>query len=343
MDQAGRRYHGAMQAPMIPGNEPQRMAAVARLSILDTKSEQSFDSIVELAGTLASTPIAAFSIIDSERQWFKSSIGLDLRQTGRDISFCGHVVASDKELIVPNAREDQRFHDNPLVTDGPGIGFYAGVPVHGPDNFCIGSLCVIDQKPRQLSVAQVAGLHHLAGLIERELVLRTSSVIDSLTGLYNRGHFDQRVSEEWRRAQRPGQDFSLMLIDIDHFKKLNDSLGHQAGDDALRRVAQLLRQCTRRAGDLLARYGGEEFVIIVPNATAAVAMLLAERCRAAVEAAGLEHPGRPDALGRVTISVGLASMWPLPGESEQELIRRADQALYDAKKAGRNRVVTFEA
>lgn len=332
-----------MHPPLVPLNEPDRLRAIQRLEILDTDSEASFDSIVELARTLTGVPIAAFSLVDDTRQWFKSSEGLTVQQTSRDVSFCGHVVQNEALMVVPDALRDDRFSDNPLVTDGPCIRFYAGVPVYTPDRYCVGSLCVIDRIPRELSTMQLSALRQLAALIERELILRSASTIDALTELYNRGHFDQRLVDEWRRVKRDGGAFGVMMIDVDYFKRLNDSRGHQQGDLTLKRLAAVLKSCLRRPGDVLARYGGEEFVAIISQADAAAATQMAETVRAAVEAAALPHPDRPDGRDTVTVSIGVSVAAAGSGTTPEQLLKSSDTALYRAKSEGRNCVRTAAA
>jgi diguanylate cyclase (GGDEF)-like protein len=326
-----------MEAAKVPLNETLRLEALRRLDILDTASEESFNAIVDVARTMADTPIAAFSVINAHRQWFKADIGMGQQQTGRDVSFCGHVVFNESDLVVPDTLEDHRFDDNPLVTGGPNIRFYAGVPVRSPDGYCVGTLCVIDRKRRELSPQQRGGLHRLAGLIERELALRTVSATDALTALFNRGHFDIRLGEEWSRARRQGTPLAVLIMDVDYFKRYNDRLGHPAGDVALKQVAAAMKQSARRAGDVVARYGGEEFVAILPSTDAEAMAVVAEKIRAAVYDLGLPHPSRPDSVGLVTVSIGAAMASPARGGSEVEMLHRADLALYTAKQNGRNR------
>jgi diguanylate cyclase (GGDEF)-like protein len=158
---------------------------------------------------------------------------------------------------------------------------------------------------------------------------------DQLTGLYNRRHFETALAHEWVRAHRLRRAIALVMVDIDHFKALNDSLGHVAGDDALRAVASVIAQCARRAGDVAARFGGEEFVVLLPGAEDAYVRALAEEIRAAVEALDLQHPAV--ALLRVTVSVGVATV-AAPATLEPTLVAAADRALYRAKAAGRNGV-----
>ena len=166
---------------------------------------------------------------------------------------------------------------------------------------------------------------HLAGAIE---TLHRMSNTDALTGTANRRHFDDTLTLEWRRALRNTMPLSLVMVDIDYFKPYNDTYGHQAGDELLRRVAQTLQSRLHRAGDLVARYGGEEFAILLLGVDAQRAREVAERTRADVEA-----------LGDVTISAGVATVVPDRDMSPNDLVSAADAALYEAKRAGRNRVI----
>jgi diguanylate cyclase (GGDEF)-like protein len=191
---------------------------------------------------------------------------------------------------------------------------------------------------------QLAGAIHMAA-INRELEeanqrLQRLSSIDGLTGIANRRQLDQTFEIEWRRAFRQGTAISLVLFDLDAFKRYNDAYGHQRGDDCLRLVAATLRGQAHRAADLVARYGGEEFVAILPEVDPAGALHYAEQARAAIEQLALRHESAP--AGVVTISAGVATAEPRHGGSPRELIARADRALYLAKDRGRNRVETVE-
>ncbi|MDQ4064086.1 MAG: GAF domain-containing protein, partial [Actinomycetota bacterium] len=156
------------QAP-LPLNEAQRIASLRGLHILDTPYEERFDRITRLAQRLFSVPIALVSLIDVNRQWFKSCIGLDLRETPRSTSFCAHAILSDEALVIPDAQLDPRFADNPFVTGPPHIRFYAGQPLVGPNNQKLGTLCIIDRRPRQLDTDNLNALRSLAALAENEL------------------------------------------------------------------------------------------------------------------------------------------------------------------------------
>ncbi len=186
------------------------------------------------------------------------------------------------------------------------------------------------------------GLERANLQLERaNLQLRSLSYVDDLTGLANRRHFNALLDEEWRRAARAGTWVALVLIDVDHFKELNDTLGHDQGDRCLVQLGQVLVEGLRRAGDVVARYGGEEFAVLIPGAQVVQAAVLAEQLRRRVEELGLRQPGSPGLA--VTISAGAAACQPRAGESPEQLIKAADEALYAAKRAGRNRVSSADA
>ncbi len=162
--------------PPIPSNELERLATLRSYRLLDTKAEEDFDRVVSLASEICATPIALFSLVDEDRQWFKSKVGLDAEQTPKDVSFCAHAVAADEELLVNDTREEPRFMDNALVLGAPFIRFYYGVPVHAREGQPLGTLCVIDREPRTLTDTQRAALGQLSREIELRLELRRTNL-----------------------------------------------------------------------------------------------------------------------------------------------------------------------
>ena len=165
------------------------------------------------------------------------------------------------------------------------------------------------------------------------------SVTDALTQLSNRGHFDVMIEEEVRRSLRTETPLSVLLLDIDHFKRVNDTYGHQFGDDCLRLAADTLKQYGQRAGDVVARYGGEEFVMAFPGMNSSEASKQAERIRAAVAALRPAHGG---GHLEMTISIGVATLQPPANRTPTQLLASADAALYRAKHNGRNQVAVAE-
>ncbi|GAB4175989.1 MAG: diguanylate cyclase [Rhodocyclaceae bacterium] len=170
--------------------------------------------------------------------------------------------------------------------------------------------------------------------------LRRLSSIDGLTGIANRRQFDETFAREWRRSVRMKRPLALVLCDIDFFKQYNDMYGHQAGDECLCRVARAIEASVRRPGDRVTRFGGEEFTVVLPETDAKGAAALADKVRAAVEAMAIPHLGS-EAAQVVTISAGCASMMPKAADRASDLLHWADAALYEAKRHGRNRIVSY--
>jgi diguanylate cyclase (GGDEF)-like protein len=186
------------------------------------------------------------------------------------------------------------------------------------------------------TVMQVRHIERGDRLKRDRTALRAIAWTDALTGVANRRFLDQALASAWRRGVEAGAPISVLMIDIDHFKLLNDRYGHSAGDACLRAVAQALRRALVRPGDVLARYGGEEFVALLHEADAAGAAVVAERLRAAVQALGIVNADSPS--GAVSVSVGTASRVPAATAAPAVLVDAADKALYEAKVAGRNQV-----
>ncbi|MDO9306127.1 MAG: diguanylate cyclase [Sulfuricurvum sp.] len=163
-----------MKIAPLPQNEQERLAELRKYNILDTEPEAVFESMVQLASYICKTPIAAISLIDENRQWFKAIVGIDVKETPRDIAFCAHAILQDEPMVVPNALLDERFYDNPLVTDGPGIRFYAGVPLVTLSGLHLGTLCVIDTEAREIAQEQLDAIKTLADGVMAHLDLRLS-------------------------------------------------------------------------------------------------------------------------------------------------------------------------
>jgi GAF domain-containing protein len=169
-----------MKSPTIPANEILRLAALKNSKLLDTSAEEVFDDFTKLASQICNTPIALISLLDETRQWFKSKIGLDVSETPRSISFCGHAILEEGIFEVPNALEDERFRDNPLVVNEPNIRFYAGLPLITSEGYAFGTLCVIDKIPRKLTLDQRTSLQMLGRQVVTLIEYRLSMIQTAL-------------------------------------------------------------------------------------------------------------------------------------------------------------------
>jgi diguanylate cyclase (GGDEF)-like protein len=313
-----------------------RLDAVAWMTEASSDGE-SFDRVTRVLAHLLDCPFALFSMIRSDGQLIRSAFGMDAGERPvPEGAFCRHAVVTGVLLTVLDASQDERFRDAALVVGPPHIRFYAGMPVRAPNGMIVGTLCVIDTAPREFTPDIESVLEDLCACLEELLLLRTLSVTDKLTGLYNRAFYDDLLEREWSSARRDSDELSLVLVDVDHFKAYNDSMGHQAGDACLKAVAAALSGQFRRPGDVVSRYGGEEFIVLLPRTSAVEAQRLADQAAQAVSQMQITHPGAP--RGHVTISAGVASHTPIFGDGPEQLLARADTALYSAKASGRNTV-----
>ena len=194
-----------MTAAPKPPDEAIRLAQLRALALLDSYPEERFDRITRLAQRLFDVPIALVTLVDEDRQWFKSRQGLDVAETPRESAFCAHAILGDEVMQVQDSMADERFATNPLVLGDPGIRFYAGCPIEGPGGAKLGTLCVIDREPRQLKDDEVRLLRDLAEMVEREIAAADLATGDALTGLANRRGFDLI-------ARLGGDEFAVLLI-----------------------------------------------------------------------------------------------------------------------------------
>lgn len=337
----------------LPADENARLAVLRRYHILDTPPEQAYDDLTLLAARLTDTPIALVNFVDATRQWFKARHGMALRETHRDISFCAHAILDTARiLIVPDMTLDPRFADNPMVVGPPHARFYAGAALKTTDGHSVGTLCVLDTRPRQLAPEQIDSLQALARLVTAQMELRllaetrvqkdaleeanrrllALATSDGLTGLKNHRAFQETLREHFAQSKRSQIPFSLLMLDVDHFKEYNDKYGHPAGDEILKQMGALLTG-TVREGDIVARPGGEEFAVILPQTDSRRALILAERLRWTIKAAIWPLRG-------ITASFGIAT-YKQSMTSPDQLIAEADTAMYQSKANGRDQVTLF--
>jgi GGDEF domain-containing protein len=384
--------------------EADRLAALAAYQVLDSAPEESYRDLVTIIAGICQTPISAVSLVDGDRQWFKASVGLDVNQTPRDVAFCSRTIEDpDGLFIVEDATLNPDFSSNPLVTGEPHLRFYAGAPLVSPDGHVLGSLCVMDHRPRTLNEFQKKALEGLARQVVALMELRKAALAlqrqheerdwyeqqlqdshvrleyenqqlarqtltDSLTGLVNRRGFNLAVEQALEAVD--GRAVSLAILDLDHFKQVNDTLGHPMGDQVLSCVGRFVQDyittlCTPAgeggeagtgstdtgttllAGGLrvvapgmpclpdqiqAARFGGEEFALVFSGIPADEAYAHCEALRE-----GISHL---DCKVSLTVSVGMAE--GKEGDTIGKIYSRADSALYGAKQNGRNQVVRAE-
>lgn len=250
-----------MESPKIPVDETLRLQSLQCLRILDTAPEYRFDRITHIARRLFGVPIALISLVDSDRQWFKSKQGLDVPETSRKISFCGHAIVDEGVFVVEDATKRSTFSDNPLVIGAPGIRFYAGCPIHAPDGRRIGTLCLIDSKPRRFSKQDIDDLAKLGSIVDEELLTYARDTMDELTRITNRMGFFNIANHILPTAVRNDMAITLTLFNINSFRHINETYGNQMGDHLLLLFAELLLKSFGRA-DLVARLGADEFCVL---------------------------------------------------------------------------------
>ena len=220
-------------------HEPERLDILKQYGILDTPYEEPFERIAALAELIFDAPIVLISLLDDSRQWFKSNIGLNFRETPREHALCNETICSDDVLVVADTRRDVRTAQNPFVTGKPHVAFYAGAPLITPEKARLGSLCIMDHEPRQFDERQTAILQSLAGLVMKEMELRRQTDYDWLTGATSRRAFQGTLERLVGRSAYPS--IGLISFDIDHFKQVNDRFGHLAGDRVLVEVVEVCR------------------------------------------------------------------------------------------------------
>jgi diguanylate cyclase (GGDEF)-like protein len=331
---AGQSGSASARRQSSGAEESARLSALRGYCVLDTGREPRFDDLTCLAASICETPFSLVSLVDTNRLFIKSAYGMDIREVPDPGFFCGHAIRQRDVFVVPDACQDSRFANHPLVAGSPRIRFYAGAPMVTPQDYALGTLCVADVVPRELNAKQLETLRILARQAMCQLDLNLKAMRDPLTGLYNRRQLEESLHREVLRARRTGAPVGVMAIDVDHFKRVNDTLGHEVGDIALRGIAEELASCVREE-DIACRAGGEEFVIILPGTGKTALRSRAEAVRKTIEQAGI--PAEDGTL-KLTVSIGLAS-FPTYGDGGQAVLRAADVALYKAKAAGRNRVV----
>lgn len=334
-----------MYTVLRPEAEGLRIDALYRYLQLDSERDEAFDLLTEAAVEICGVPYAAVTLVERERVWIKAGVGLEQSSLPRSESYCSQAILEDHFLEIPDLSQDERTASMTLLRHQFGAQMYAGAVLETGDGHHIGTLCVMDKHPRHLTERQkylLTGLARQAmALIElraHERLLKEAleraeylAATDVLTGLVNRRVLFEGLKTELARCQRYGTPLSMVLIDLDHFKNINDTFGHAAGDTVLRNVGALLAASVR-AVDIVGRYGGEEMCILLPQTGLQGALTFAENIRGKLSA--LLHEIGQTSIA-VTASLGVASTENGIAD-ESDLFNKTDSALYAAKHGGRN-------
>lgn len=318
--------------PEITEGEEERLEELYGLRLLDTAAELRFDRYTSLVASIFGFPIVLISLLDRDRQWFKSRLGWNRAQCPRDISFCGHTINRDSMMVVPDALDDPRFAGNPLVTTEPYIRFYAGAVVRSPGGRPLGTLCVLDHQPRYFDEEHRIRLRQFADLVENEIAhtsdllalkgsIERSAYYDTLTQLPNRRLLMDRLGQLLQLANVESFQVAVLLFNVTGLRLINQSLGTRGGDELLQQLADRLRDSCPRGGSV-ARLQADELVMIFPAQNEGERKDVTHQIHAALErpyhCQGKEHYLR--------VRIG-GSLFPDQGESAEALIEQASAAI----------------
>lgn len=317
-----------MIEPDTPPDERTRLETLRSLNLLDTAPEERFDRLTRLAKRMFGVPISLVSIVDSNRQWFKSKQGLDADETPRDISFCGHAILGDEILMIPDALADERFADNPLVINAPNIRFYAGCPLKVLNGSKLGTLCIIDREPRHFTEEDLGLLRDLATMAEQEIAAVQLATLDELTLISNRRGFTALAQHTLNVCHRKNMPATLLAFDLNEFKAINDRYGHAEGDKALVAFAEQMRNVFRDS-DVFARTGGDEFVALLTDTDRSKIDIVIKRFDQAVN----EYNQQAKRGYDLKYSVGQVNYAPEENESIERLLEKADARMYEHKRS----------
>lgn len=337
----------------IPSNESERIASLRRMLLLSTPDEEGFDRVTRTAQRLFKVPIALVSLIDENRQWFKSCIGLPVRETGRDVSFCGHAILNNELFVIEDARKDARFADNPLVTSPPHVIFYAGRPLRNAEGFNVGTLCIIDHEPRLFSDDDRRSLQDMGywiehifygrelGDIQKEMLheldeMHRTNMLDPMLNIWNPSAALQMLEREIQRAFKNKSPLALLMVKIDQFKEIETQFTGTGTNAILVDFAKRLRSVTRPY-DSLGRSAEDEFMIVLPDTDQNSAWTIAERI---LKTIGMVPVVAGEEIIPATVSIGIGTASFVDDTPEHsELIERTKTALDTAIRNGGDQVI----
>jgi len=332
-------------------SSPTRLAALRATGLLDGTANPVLDRLTRIVTRLLAVPIALVSLVDDQRQHFAGLTvpgGRAVAERGAplSLSFCQHVVRTDDRLLVSDASTHPLVRGN-LARTELGVVAYAGVPLRNAEGETLGALCAIDTMPVNWTSEQIEALEDLAAAAMAEIELRVTvsalakayerlrqqAMRDPLTGLLNRRGFMEIAKQQVALAERQGMPFMLALLDLDGFKQINDTLGHDAGDEALVEVAAVLSDICRTS-DIVGRHGGDEFIWLLTNADISDCRLLESRLAAAL----IKCNGASDREFRLAASIGFSASTPELPQTLPTMLRLADEAMFGAKRRRKSRI-----
>jgi diguanylate cyclase (GGDEF)-like protein len=328
-----------------------KLAGMHVVDVFYTPLEERFERVTRLARRSLDVPVAAITCLSMDKQWFKSVAGWAVTELPVSHSICPITLEDNRICVINDTQEDFRTVEHPLVVNRPNFRFYAGYPLQESSGLAVGTLCVFDTKPRNFTEEQLCTLHDLGEIARHELLsnqlsdaqselvsklgaARREALFDPLTRIWNRRGAESLLRSTLKKAQDTDTDIAICLLDIDNFKDINDTHGHQAGDQVLRKLAAMLVSSVR-GDDILCRYGGDEFLLIMPETSAADASQIAERARRTVSESAVQVR---EAKVQASVSIGLAARHRGAEITLEGLLKQIDDALLVCKREGRNQI-----
>jgi len=350
----------------VPENENARVKSLRDLGVLDTPAEERFDRITRFANQLLGTPISLISLVDSDRQWFKSAQGLAVRETSRESSFCAHAIIQKNTFFVEDATKDERFKDNPLVTGSPNIRMYAGHPIEMENGLRIGTMCVIDRQPRQLTERETAILQNLAAWARTELrnlelekavklleakaslsfqktlsqdkvyeFFNSLTLIDPDLRLPNTVYLNLYLTQEIARMRFTQFDIAVLAVGVDEMNKFEHIYGAPAAMAGLRAVAEVVADYPKWPRGMTFRYGRDRLVVVLPQKNREQAVDTAEKIKDAIHQRFQKN--REKLTAEMTVSFGITAMPASTGATDRLLVK-AVEALDLGQRQGKSKI-----